>query len=483
MKRAIGDHLRDFVAILFLVLIAAGVAGYILSNQRFNPPAWVPVIGQDFYELEAELSTAQAVVPGQGQTVNIAGVKVGDIGSVRLEDGRAVVEMKIEPEHAPVYRDATILLRPKTGLKDMFLELDPGTKQAGAFEEGDRIEVANTLPDVNPDEILAQLDHDTRDYLRVLLSAGAEGLEGDSPAELRETFKRFEPTSRDARAITATLIERRRNLARVTHNFQELATQLGSKDRELAELVDSANANFEAISNQDERLRESLRLLPGALNQTETALAGVGRLSGQLGPALEKLRPGARALGPSLRQSRPFLRATTPVIEDQLRPFARDVRPTVRDLRRAGEDLAVVTPRFTKSFRVLNAIVDTLAFNPAGAEEGYLFWASWLNHNGANIFSTQDAHGPVRRGLVLIGCPQLSLLNTAVRPNNPQIDALTELVNFPPEREICPNNVIPPEEPATPAQSSSSKLDELQPMPEDLEPQLDDLAATFEEGG
>ena len=485
MRRAIGKHLRDFVAILFLVVVGLGVAGYILSNQRFYPPAWVPVVGVDFYDLEAELSTAQAVVPGQGQTVNIAGVKVGDIGSVSLEDGRAVVEMKIQPEHGPVYRDANILLRPKTGLKDMYLELDPGTKSAGAFEEGGRIAVASTVPDVNPDEILAQLDADTRDYLRVLLNAGAEGLDGDAPAELRETFKRFEPTSRSAREITVLLAQRRRNIARVTHNFSQLATQLGSKDRQLAELVGSANANFEAISNQDQRLREALRLLPGALDQTKTTLTSVGELSGQLGPALSKLRPGARALGPSLRQSRPFLRETTPVIEEQLRPFARDVRPTVRDLRRAGESLAVVTPRLTKSFRVINKVVDTLAYNPPGREEGFLFWGSWLNHNGASVFSTQDAHGPVRRGLVMVGCPQLNLLNTAVRPNNPQIDALTELVNFPEESEICPDNVIPPadDEPATPSsagrsgapESAAAVPGELAPVPQELESTIEQL--------
>ncbi len=49
----------------------------------------MPVLGTEFYELKAELPTAQAVVPGQGQTVNIAGVKVGEVGDVRLENGRA----------------------------------------------------------------------------------------------------------------------------------------------------------------------------------------------------------------------------------------------------------------------------------------------------------------------------------------------------------------------------------------------------------
>ena len=125
-----------FVALLFLLVVSLGIAGYILSNQRFYLPAWVPVIGTDFYEVKAELPTAQAVVPGQGQTVNIAGVKVGEVGEVKLENGHAVVAMQIQDKYAPIYRDATVLLRPKTGLKDMFLALDPGTAGAGELPEG-----------------------------------------------------------------------------------------------------------------------------------------------------------------------------------------------------------------------------------------------------------------------------------------------------------------------------------------------------------
>ena len=437
MRRQIRKYLRDFLAIIFMIVVAAGVAGYILSNQRFYLPAWVPVVGTDFYEVEAELQTAQAVVPGQGQSVNIAGVKIGDIGSVNLEDGRAVVEMKIRRKYAPIYKDASILLRPKTGLKDMFLELDPGNRPAGELEEGHRIPVANTIPDVNPDEILASLDGDTRDYLRVLLNSGAEAFEGDAPKELRQTFKRFEPLARDTRKATRLLAERRRNIRRTITNFQELATELGSKDRDLAALIDSANANFEAIAAQDGNLREALRLFPGALEETRTTLANLGSLAGDLGPALSKLRPGARALAPSLRASRPFLRTTTPVIRDQLRPFARDVQPTVRDIRRAAKDLAVVTPRLSNTFKVLNSLFNTLAYNPPGSEEGYLFWASWLNHAGAGLFAQQDAHGPFRRGLVMISCPALGVLENTIRPAEPQLDILTRLLNAPTQAQVC----------------------------------------------
>ena len=188
-----------------MAVVGLAVGGYILSNQRFYLPSWVPVAGSDFVDYEAELESAQAVVPGQGQTVNIAGVKVGEIGQVRLENGRAYVNMKIRRKYTPVYKDASILLRPKTGLKDMYLELDPGNARAGRLRPDGTIRVGDTVPDVNPDEIFAQLDGDTRAYLRILLSSGAEALEGDAPAKLRETFKRFEPTGRDLRAINGQL--------------------------------------------------------------------------------------------------------------------------------------------------------------------------------------------------------------------------------------------------------------------------------------
>ena len=256
-------------------------------------------------------------------------------------------------------------------------------------------------------------------------------------ADLRETFKRFEPTARDARRIVNQLALRRQNLRRVVHNFQELVTELGAHDTELAALVDSANANFEALANQDENLREALRLLPGTLGETETTLAKTSDLAAELGPAASKLRPAARALGPSLKATRPFLRESTPIIRTQLRPFSRDVRPTVRELRKAAEKLALVTPRTTRVFKVVNSLLNTLAYNPPGSEEGFLFWASWVNHAGGTIFNTQDAHGPIRRGLVLVNCSSLGTLEQ-VAQQNPQLQTLIELLNAPQQSDVCP---------------------------------------------
>jgi phospholipid/cholesterol/gamma-HCH transport system substrate-binding protein len=441
VKRQIKKQAPVFVTIILLFVLAAGIAGYILSNQRFYLPAWVPVLGTDFYEVEAELPTAQAVVPGQGQTVNVAGVKVGEVGQVTLDNGRAVVKMQIRDEYKPIYRDATVLLRPKTGLKDMFLALDPGTESAGELPEGGRVRVANTLQDVNADEVLAQLDGDTRTYLQILLSSGGTAFDDETAQQdLREVFKRFEPTARDGALITQQLIERRKNISRVIHNFQQLSSAVADKDEQLADLIDSGNANFEAFAAEEQALRAALREFPPALSQTETTLRKASTLAAELGPTLEGLRPFARQLAPALRETRPFFRETTPIIRDQIRPFARDVRPTVRDLRSATEDLAVVTPRLTKSFRVLNQFFNTLAYNPPGSGESFLFWSAWGAHAGATLFSQQDAHGPIRRGLIFVPCPGYEVLDQVVL-GNPQLGTAAELLNLPDEAQVCPQNV------------------------------------------
>lgn len=437
MKRAIAKNAKWFASIIGLMLIAAGVGGYILSNQRFYLPKWVPVLGSDFVDYKATLQTAKSITPGQGQTVNIAGVPVGELSDVQLDDGRAVVTMKIRRRYTPIYKDATALVRPKTGLEDMIIELSPGSRAAGELPPSEPIPVSRTLPSVNADEILASLDADTRTYLQILLGDAGEGLDGNGK-RLSSVLRRLEPTARDTDRITRLLATRRANIRRVIHNFRLVSEKLGTKDRELADLVDSSNAVFRAFANQDARLREALQLLPDTLGETRTALAKADTLAKELGPTLRDLRPAARALGPSLKATRPFLRDSTPVIRTQLRPFARDVRPVVKILRPTARDLAVVTPKLTSSLKTANYLLNTLAYNPPGdAEEGYLFWLSWANHAAGTVFGLQDAHGPIRRGLLQLSCSSLATLDQ-IGGVNPQLGTIIDLVNFPLTSDVCP---------------------------------------------
>ena len=201
---------------------------------------------------------------------------------------------------------------------------------------------------------------------------------------------------------------------------------------------------FATLAGQDASLRATLQELPSTLDATQSALGKTKTLADELGPTLQALRPGARALGPALVQTRPFLEQTTPVIQDEIRPFVRAARPAVKELRPAMRDLSALTPDLLRTFRVVNRLVNMLAYNPPGsADEGFLFWASWVNHLGPAIFSNQDAHGPIRRGLVVVGCQSLQILENIVL-GNPQLGVLTQLLEAPDRLDVCPESAAPP---------------------------------------
>jgi phospholipid/cholesterol/gamma-HCH transport system substrate-binding protein len=399
MKRAIAKHAGHFAAVIGLALIAALVGGYILSNQRLRFP-WQ---GRTF-DLQAAFSTAQAVTPGQGQTVRVSGVRVGDITKVGLKDGRAVVTMSLDPQYKDlVHTDATALLRPKTGLKDMFIELDPGTDRAPLAKRGWTLPVGNTLPDVNPDEILASLDSDTRDYLTLLVDGAGQGLKGRGD-DLREVFRRFEPTHRDLARVNGLVAERHRNLRRLVHSLADLNDELARKSDDLAALVDSSSAVFRAFASEQSNVTQAVGDLPGALQQTTDTLGRVQRFAEVLRPAAVDLQPALKALNRANGAVQPFAKEAAPIVQKQIRPFVRDARPVVQSANAPASELAASTPDLTRTFTVLNHLFNLAGYNPNGREspskdgreEGYLFWLAWLQHNGAALFSTSDANGPFR---------------------------------------------------------------------------------------
>jgi phospholipid/cholesterol/gamma-HCH transport system substrate-binding protein len=325
----------------------------------------------------------------------------------------------------------------------MVAELTPGTRAAGKLPEGGTIPVSQTLPDVNLDEVLSSLDADTRDYLRILLADGGRGLKGNGRA-LAQTIRRIEPTARYARRVNESLAQRRQSIKRVIHNFSLLTQELGSRDKQVSDFVDSSNAVFAALAHQDQNLRATLRQLPSTLTVTKDTLAKVDRMASELGPTLQALRPGARALGPTLRQTRPFLTQTTPIVRDELRPFARAALPAVTELRPALRNLAAATPNLTITFQVLNRLLNTLAYNaPGKTDEGYLFWLSWANHLAPTVFATQDAHGPIRHGVVVLSCQTVRTLNV-VAAANPLLGTLVQLLNAPQDADICPKSTGAP---------------------------------------
>jgi phospholipid/cholesterol/gamma-HCH transport system substrate-binding protein len=401
LKRAIKDHWRDFAAILALLVISGAVSAGILTKQRFR----FPLIQDKPLRLYADIDNAQAVTPGQGQTVEVAGIKVGLIANVELHDGHARVGLDIYPRFKDVIHTQGVsgLLRPRTGLKDMTLQVNPGDPKSPVAKEGFAIPTSDTLPDVNLDEFLGALDTDTRDHLQLLLGGAAEGLKGRG-MDLAELFRRFGPTVRDLRRVNEAVAVEREGIKDSIHGLSLLTEAVAKKDDDVADFVDASAAVSEAFASESANVSSTVHKLPEALRTTTATLGDVKRFADQLGPASDALRPTFQALDRTNRVVTPVAREITPILRDHIRPFIREARPLVRDLPPAARGLSKALPDLSRSFARLNRGFNLLAFNPGGREdasdanrqEGYLFWLAWLTHQTENLINVDDANGPLR---------------------------------------------------------------------------------------
>jgi len=431
MKRAIKTHMVDFIAIVVLVLLAIGVSGYVLSHERLQ----LPFIGTSQFTINAEFSSAKAVTPGQGQTVRVSGVQIGDIGGVSLKNGVAIVKMDIDNKYRRlIHTDATALLRPKTGLDDMFIELNPGTPSAPIAKPGFTIPESATNPPVDPDEILASLDADTREYLDLLVNGAGQGLKGQGGSELAKLLERFLPTHQDLARLNSVVAQRAAALRSLIHSLQVLNTAMAQKQTQIVSLVDASSKVFHAFANANQGISQAVADLPATLNQTTATLQKVQTFADLLAPATRNLLPAVQEIPAANAATIALARPITPVLQTQIRPFVVAARPLVRNLRPASVNLAKATPSLSKTFAVLNHLFNMLGYSPGGGQHGYLWWLAWLDHNARTVFATQDANGDFRQLFIQASCASLAQIANNI-PGSEAVLAVTGVLT---SAQLCP---------------------------------------------
>jgi phospholipid/cholesterol/gamma-HCH transport system substrate-binding protein len=434
LSRQARGRRKDTIAIIVLAIAGVVMMLGIFTQQKASLPAWLPLVGEEFDQISAEFSTAQAVTPGQGQSVDIAGIEIGKVTSVDLEDGHAVVGMDIEPRYMElIHPNASFLLRPKTGLNDMIIEVDPGSGKE-SIGDGAHFTLAQTEPNSNLDAFLATLDADTRQYIQLLVAGGAEGI-GGRGKQLSNALRRFQPFVHYVAKLNKAVAARRVELANVIHNFGELTTELARHDTQIRRFVTSSDAALGDFANQQAAIQESLREFPATLRAGNSGLAASKRFSDVAYPALTGLIPQAQALTPALKATATMFGETTVPIRDQIRPFTREIRPALTHAAEGAKPLSKTVRNFGNALGGFNSFLNELAYNPKGRKESVLFYVPWLNHNFNASFNLQDASGPALRGLVLISCTGADL-GYGAAGIKPFLKTLLQVTNVPRKEEI-----------------------------------------------
>jgi len=433
---------KDTIAIFALAAVGIVMTLWIFTQQKASLPAWVPVVGEEFDHITGEFTTAQAVTPGQGQAVDIAGIQVGKVTSVDLEDGHAVVGMDIEPKYMElITADSNLLLRPKTNLNDMVVEIDPGSDK-DHVEDGHNFPLSQTEPNVNLDAFLATLDADTRQYIQLLVAGGAQGI-GGRGRQLGNAFRRLQPFAHYIADLNRAVAQRRDALANVIHDFGLLTTELGRHDVQIERWVSSSKGALGNFANQQRSIQEILTEFPATLSAAESAFASADRFSTVARPALLGLIPQAQALKPALKANQRLFEQTEEPIRTQIRPFTREIRPVLTHAKEGSDDFSKSVRSFGNALGGLNSFFNELAFKPKGSRQSYLFYLPWLNHNTNATFNLNDPAGPIGRGLILISCngselaagaaAGLDYIQTALRGSN--VPRKGELPPIPPSKE------------------------------------------------
>jgi phospholipid/cholesterol/gamma-HCH transport system substrate-binding protein len=435
IRDQISRYSGAFAAVVGMILLAALVGGYILSQERLSLPGWVPIFGRSHFVLKAEFQSGDALTPGQGQAVTIAGAKVGEIGAVETRNGVAVVTMEITPKYARyIYRDSTLIMRPRTQLKDETIQITPGLSKTGKVGSGYTFSLSQTTPDGDFDQFLAALDAETRTYLQELLVNAGVALNENGRA-LSADFTRFDPITRDLQKINSELHLRHVNIERAIHNFQLLLNAIGGKDKQLSEVIEASNRVFTVFSRQQASVEDTLRTLPGTLQKTGHGLSALARAANVVAPTLSKLHGFATSYGPSQEALRALAKSSTPVIKNEIAPFTREALPVLKQITPATKSFNKALPELASSFKVVDELFNELGYNPEPKQAGFLFFLDWANHDFNSALSTSDANGPMGRALLYYNCALTEIIEGAATVN-PTIKIFDNLLK-PPSKTQC----------------------------------------------
>ena len=292
-----------------------------------------------------------------------------------------------------VHTDATALLRPKTGLKDMFIDLQPGGGDAPVAKRGlhdpDRGDAARRQPRRDP--LGARHRH-----ARLPAAAGQRRSAGASKGRGGDLRDLLAPLRADPPRPRARQRRGRRRAASSCatsisslNPAQRRAGQARRRPRAAGQLL------LRASSTRSPRSRPTspppCTSCRARCADDRHARPRRQRSPSVLGPTTEKLRPAARALAPANEAVRPFAKEATPQLRERHPPVRARVAPAGARPA-AGLDAQPPTPRPPDAGRSLRSTTSSTcsattrtaarARSKAARQEGYLFWLAWLNTLG-----------------------------------------------------------------------------------------------------
>jgi len=206
------------------------------------------------YLVEVEFDNASGLKADA--SVQIAGVEIGRVSSIRLRNGKAVVMLRI-PQDVKLEKDVSAAIKTHGILGDKYIEIIPGTIGMAAMQDGERITQVERQADV--DRLLNQLAA-IADDVKMVSGSLSKVMGGEAGAE-----------------SMASILT---NMQQLTKNLNTVVVSNEANVRTTLENARLLTANLNRVVDQnDEKVSQVMDNLKGATREMEKTFAALNDIT------------------------------------------------------------------------------------------------------------------------------------------------------------------------------------------------------------
>jgi ABC-type transporter Mla subunit MlaD len=369
---------------LLVVLAGAVLFTYWAVNTRRQP-----------HHVQAAFSSAFNLV--RGQAVSVDGLEVGKVGSVKYDNGKALVEIGISDEEFwPLHQGTRVLSRWGTtiGSGTRRLDLDPGPAQNAVIKEDGIIPTVDTQAAIDVDEVFNTFNHKIRGNIQTLTADTDRSFDGKTTGRLNQTIKDAPPAVQAAGDLMSDLSQDTFALRSLIVNGDRATGVIASRAQSLRGLINVAAQTFDTFAHNTRGTQQTIVELPPTLRQARTTLRRLDSSVDTLDTLMVALRPGAAQLTPLALQATPALAQLRETVPSALRTVeqATNAAPHLSTLLTAATPFMKLAPGVLKDLSPMVACIRPYAPELGGALVGA--GGAHQNYDRANPV-TRDAAGIV----------------------------------------------------------------------------------------
>ena len=300
-----GRTLTGLAMVGAFALLCVGGLAFLAVSMGLDVPGVQGLSGS--WRLEASFAGVEGLVAQSD--VDVSGVRVGRVTAITPDPHGGVVVTMLVDRGVRLRQDTRALLRPKTAIGEKFVELVRRTGSTAPYAaDGYRLPVTQTGQAVELDDVLAQLDPQTRAALSsslrelgVALNGRQDDVSAAIPA-VEQAAANLRPLARvaDARqreidriltdlaVILSALADEQDALGHVIVSGDTATSALAARDQELAGTIQQADRLFASL---DQVLADTTAANRASLAQAPATIASGRQLISTLNPAVDRLLP------------------------------------------------------------------------------------------------------------------------------------------------------------------------------------------------